>query len=70
MYYSADFSAQNGSAYLNRNALPVHGLGNVTVSTAGRHLARALALNSCALNVDGHLPWATWRSIGQRANCG
>jgi outer membrane protein assembly factor BamB len=52
VYYTASFSAQNGSAYLNRDALPVHGLGNVVVTTAGGSSA-AFALNSVRLNVAG-----------------
>jgi hypothetical protein len=45
VYYNADFSLQNGSAYLNTAALPRHGMGNVTVTTAGGTSA-ALSLNS------------------------
>ena len=55
VYYSAGNSAQNGSAYLNRNALPAHGLGNVTVTTAGGTSA-ALALNSVRRERGRHQP--------------
>ena len=41
VYYDGD---QNGSAYINRSALASHGLGGVTVTTAGGSSA-ALALN-------------------------
>ena len=52
VYYSADFSFQNGSVYLNRTALPAHGLGNVSVSTAGGTSA-AFALNTVRVSVAG-----------------
>jgi hypothetical protein len=45
VYYNADFSLQNGSAYLNTTALPRYGMGNVTVTTAGGTSA-ALPINS------------------------
>ncbi|SCX42366.1 Ig-like domain-containing protein [Nitrosospira sp. Nsp1] len=44
VYYNNDFSAQNGRAYLDTNTLPRHGLGGVTVTTAGGTSA-ALDLN-------------------------
>jgi hypothetical protein len=45
VYYDQSSSNQNASAYLTRAALPTHGLGNVSVSTAGGTSA-AYALNS------------------------
>ena len=50
VYY--DSVDQNRSAYLNRSALPTHGLGNVTVTTAGGTSA-AFALNSVRVSVAG-----------------
>jgi len=55
VYYDAASSVQNGSAYLNRTALPTHGLGNVSVSTAGGSSA-PLTLNSVRVNVTGTSP--------------
>jgi ligand-binding sensor domain-containing protein len=52
VYYSA-YSAYNGSAYLDRGALPAHGLGNVTVTTAGGTSA-AFAFNSVRVSVSGN----------------
>ncbi|MBX9717205.1 MAG: pre-peptidase C-terminal domain-containing protein, partial [Burkholderiaceae bacterium] len=49
VYYGAD---QNGRAYLNTTALPLHGLGSVRVSTAGGTSA-PLALNTVAVSVPG-----------------
>jgi hypothetical protein len=43
---------QNGRAYLDRTALPTHGLGNVTVTTAGGTSA-PFALNVLQVNVTG-----------------
>jgi hypothetical protein len=51
VYYSAD-SVQNGSVYLNRTALPRHGLGNVSVTTAGGTSA-PYALNTVRVSVAG-----------------
>ncbi|MGS0756098.1 beta strand repeat-containing protein, partial [Roseateles sp. GG27B] len=50
VYY--DSVEQNRSAYLNRTALPTHGLGNVTVSTAGGTSA-AFALNTVRVDAAG-----------------
>ena len=50
VYY--DSVDQNRAAYLNRTALPTHGLGDVTVTTAGGTSA-AFALNSVRTNVVG-----------------
>jgi hypothetical protein len=44
VYYNPDFSFQNGRANFDTNTLPHHGLGNVTVTTAGGTSA-ALDLN-------------------------
>ena len=49
VYYNTD---QNGRAYLNTTALPTHGLGNVTVTTAGGTSA-PLALNVVQVAVAG-----------------
>jgi hypothetical protein len=49
VYYDGD---QNRSAYLNRTALPTHGLGNVTVTTAGGTSA-PFDLNVLQVNVAG-----------------
>ena len=52
VYYDQASQNQNGSAYLNRTALPVHGLGNVSVSTAGGTSA-PLPLNTVRVSVAG-----------------
>ncbi len=52
VYYSAGFTYENGSVYLDRTALPVHGLGTARVSTAGGTSA-ALDLGVLRLNVAG-----------------
>jgi hypothetical protein len=52
VYYDQATAFQNGSAYLNRTALPTHGLGNVVVTTAGGTSA-AFALNSVRVSVTG-----------------
>ena len=52
VYYNIDFSAQNGRTTINRIALPIHGAGNVTVSTAGGTSA-ALDLNLVQVAVAG-----------------
>jgi uncharacterized protein YjiK len=49
VYYDGE---QNGSAYLDRSALPNHGLGNVSVTTAGGTSA-PLALNNLQVTVQG-----------------
>ena len=43
---------QSGAVYLDRTALPTHGLGNVTVTTAGG-TSDPLALNTVRVNVAG-----------------
>jgi hypothetical protein len=52
VWYDAPTSNQNGSAYLNRTALPTHGIGNATITTAGGTSA-PLALNSVRVNIPG-----------------
>lgn len=52
VYYTPSTSVQNGSAYLNRTALPTHGLGNATVTTAGGTSA-VYAINSVRTDVTG-----------------
>jgi ligand-binding sensor domain-containing protein len=52
VYYNPSFSSQNGSVYIDRTALPVHGLGNVTLTTAGGTSA-PLVLNELRVNVNG-----------------
>ena len=49
VYYNGE---QNGSAYLNRTALPRHGIGALTVSTAGGTSA-AYTLNTVRVNEAG-----------------
>lgn len=50
VWFNQSASIQNGSAYLNRVALPSHGPGNVTVATAGGTSA-PLALNTVRTSV-------------------
>jgi hypothetical protein len=52
VYYAANFSTQNGSAYLNRNALPSYGMGEVSISTAGG-ISAPLALNTIRVSAAG-----------------
>jgi len=49
---STNVDVQNGRVYLNRNALARHGLGEVSVSTAGGTSA-PVALNTVRLSVEG-----------------
>ena len=49
---SSDDAFQNASAYLNRDALPAYGAGNVSVSTAGGTSA-PLLLNAMRVPVEG-----------------
>jgi hypothetical protein len=52
VYYDQPTQNQNGGAYLNRTALPVHELGNVTVTTAGG----SSALNTIRIAIIGTSP--------------
>ncbi len=52
VWYSANSSVENNSAYLDRTALPTHGAGAVTVTTAGGTSA-ALVLDVTRTNVAG-----------------
>jgi hypothetical protein len=52
VWYSTGSTFENGSVYINRTALPRHGLGNVSVTTAGGTSA-PLALNTIRVSVDG-----------------
>jgi hypothetical protein len=52
VYYSPSFSQENASVYLNRTALPAHGSGPMTVTTAGGTSA-ALQLDVTRVNVAG-----------------
>ena len=46
VWFSATGSVQNASAYINRTALPAHGLGNVSVRTAGGSMPRFRKLSA------------------------
>lgn len=52
VYYSTANSFQNGSVYINRTALPAHGMGAVSVTTAGGTSA-PLDLNALRVTVAG-----------------
>jgi len=53
VYYDQATQFQNGSAYINRSALPTHGLGNVVVATSGGTSA-PYALNTIRTTVIGN----------------
>ncbi len=55
VYYDAAGQYQNGSIYINRTALPNHGIGNATVSTAGGTSA-PLQINTVRTTVTGTNP--------------
>ena len=52
VYYDPSFANQNTSAYINRTALPSHGIGNATITTAGGTSA-PLAITSVRVSVSG-----------------
>jgi hypothetical protein len=52
VYYNASFSVQNGSAYLNRTALPSHGMGEVSITTVGGTSA-PMTLDTVRVSVAG-----------------